>query len=186
MLSIRYSATIASNAPTGRSTSRTSPRMNVATGTFDVARAICSWEMSTPVTSWLNASSRVAGSPFATDVQNARPVWEVSRECPHALQTGPRRLRRLERRVLVGHLVVASGDDRIVSFHHTLNVEAKAFVRSRRRPVKHAGAGRSAGRHLAVASMAELFDQPWMGWSPTEFVPNLGGRGVLIEQQDLG
>jgi hypothetical protein len=34
--------------------------------------------------------------------------------------------------------------------------------------------------------MAELFDQPWMGWSPTEFVPNLGGRGVLIEQQDLG
>jgi hypothetical protein len=38
--------------------------------------------------------------------------------------------RRLQRRILVGHLVVASGDDLIVSLHHTLNVEAKAPVKS--------------------------------------------------------
>ena len=34
--------------------------------------------------------------------------------------------------------------------------------------------------------MAELLDEPRMGWTPIELVLSPRGRGALIEQQDLG
>src|SRR6478609_6916552 len=64
--------------------------------------------------------------------------------------------------------------------------EIACAVVMRRRPVEGTGAGRSAGCHLAVTSMAELLDQPWMGWTPIELVLSPLGRGALIQQQHLG
>jgi hypothetical protein len=44
----------------------------------------------------------------------------------------------------------------------------------------------SAGRHLAVAPVAQLIDESRMGRMPVELGPRLGCVGALIEQQDFG
>src|SRR4051794_29980588 len=42
------------------------------------------------------------------------------------------------------------------------------------------------GRSVAVAPLAELFGESWMGRTPIELGSSLGRVGALIEQEDLG
>src|SRR5260370_24736969 len=44
----------------------------------------------------------------------------------------------------------------------------------------------SAGLDLAVAAVAEFFDEPRAGWRPAELGPRPGRAGGLVEKHHLG